>query len=349
MLSDRNQQILRAIVQSYIERPDPVGSRYVTKRFALNLSPATIRNIMSDLEEMGFLTQPHTSAGRIPTDKGYRFYVDSFCRGEKRGDEAAANRLHRNLDSLKNDLNALLREATKTLSELSPYLVFAVPLKPDRTTLNRIQLFKYMGVQTVAVILTNEGVISNKVLGDDFGLSQKELNGISDYLNSEFSGSSIQEIRNAIVKQMSKEKALCDILISRAMTICGEALAIPGGEVILSGFSELLGLPDFSDRINDIARAIEDKQMILRLLDRISEASEEAQVIIGSENPIRQWRKLSVVLATYRHGDRPLGSLGMIGPTRMDYSWAIPMVSMAARFITDTISRKREGTHGREG
>ena len=114
MLNDRTQKILRAIVQSYIERPDPVGSRYVTKKYALDLSPATIRNIMADLEEMGFLTQPHTSAGRVPTDKGYRFYVDAFCAGDECSDEHALGVLNRKLRDIRNDLDALLRETTRT-------------------------------------------------------------------------------------------------------------------------------------------------------------------------------------------------------------------------------------------
>ncbi|GAB4387486.1 MAG: heat-inducible transcriptional repressor HrcA [Thermodesulfovibrionales bacterium] len=347
MLNERARKILSAIVQSYIERPDPVGSRYVTKKYALDLSPATIRNIMADLEEMGFLTQPHTSAGRVPTDKGYRFFVDEFCADRECLDENALGALNRKLENIRDDIDTLLRETTRTLSDMSPYLVFAVPLNPERTTLNRIQLYRYMGSQTVAVILTNEGMINNRIIAGDFGLSQRELNRICDYLNSEFSGSSIREIRDEIARQMSKERALRDILISRAAALCGEALSFSGGEIIFSGLSELLGLPDFSDRINDIARAIEDKEMIISILDRIASAPGDVHVVIGSENPSEQWKRLSIVLATYRYGDRPLGSVGMIGPTRMNYAWAIPMVGMAAKYVSDTISKRRELAHGR--
>lgn len=339
MLSERGSVVLMAIVQSYIERPDPVGSRYVTKKYAFNLSPATIRNIMADLEEMGYLSQPHTSAGRIPTDKGYRFYVDSIRSEGAQVEREAVKLLKKKFETMNTDVNVLLREVTDALSGLSPYLVFAVPLKPEKTTLNRIQLFKYRGRQTVAVLLTNEGLIQNRVLDGDFGLSQRELNRVSEYLNSEFSGHTIQEIRSEILRQVSKEKALYDILVSKAVTICGEALSFQGGDIIFSGLSELLGLPDFSDRINEIARAIDDKQVILKLLDRIADTSDEVRVVIGSENPVERFRRLSIVTATYRQGERFLGSVGMIGPTRMDYPSAISMVGMTARFITEAISR----------
>jgi heat-inducible transcriptional repressor len=339
MLSERNRKVLCAVVQSYINKPDPVGSRFVTKKYAFNLSPATIRNIMADLEEMGFLSQPHTSAGRIPTDKGYRFYVDSLCREKPTVDAKFSNILKSKLESIKSDIYTLLKEATETLAAMSHYLVFAVPLKTDSTTLNRIQLFRYRNKQTVAVLLTNEGLVRSKMLDTNFGLSQKDLNRISDYLNSEFSGCTIDEIRSALIKQMSKEKALCDILISKAIAICKEALFFPSTDLIVSGFSELIGLPDFSGRIKEIAKAIEDKHTILKLLDRLSASTDGVKVVIGSENPMEELKKLSIVMATYKQGDRSLGSVGVIGPTRMDYSKTIPMVELTAKSISAVISR----------
>lgn len=339
MLGERRHRVLCAVVECYIGSPHPVGSRFVAKRYEFDLSPATIRNVMADLEEMGFLHQPHVSAGRVPTDKGYRFFVDSLCQGEDcRDSEEFISILKGRLESIRSDINVLLEEATRTLSALSHNLVFAVPLKYDRTTLNRIQLFRYRGSKIVTVLLTNEGLIKNKILDTDLGLSQKELSRISEYLNSEFSGYTIGEIRREVVKQMSKERMLCDILISKAMAICKEALSFPSSDIIISGFSELLGLPDLSERINDTARALEDKHMIVKLLDRLSAVSDGVQVVIGSENPVRQMNKLSIVMAPYKQGNTSLGSVGMIGPTRMDYAKAIPMVDTMARFITAAIS-----------
>jgi heat-inducible transcriptional repressor len=336
MLNERGKKVLNAVVQSYIENPCPVGSRFVTKMYAFNLSSATIRNIMADLEDLGFLKQPHTSAGRIPTDKGYRFYVDSLKR-RHRLDDAFMETLKHRIETLRDDIDDLLKEATLLLSEMSHNLVFAIPLMPGKFTLNRIQLYLYRGSRIVAVILTNEGIIKNKILDSDLGLAQKELNRISDFLNSEFEGCTIDEIRSALVKQFSMEKAVCDSLISRAIEICGETLTFQSNDIILTGISELLGLPEFTSKIDEVVRTLEDKQRIMRLLEGLSSA-EGVNVVIGSENPDKMLRDLSIITASYKLGGRSLGSVGMIGPTRMDYSRVIPMVDIAAKLISTAIS-----------
>lgn len=344
MLNERDQRVLCAVVESYILRPLPVGSRVVTKKYSFSLSPATIRNIMADLEEMGFLSQPHTSAGRVPTDKGYRAYVDCLKGKDIEVDKEFYDILKRNLETL-SDLNIALSKVTSQLSSLSHYLAFAAPLG-SAITLNRIQLYRYRGSQVVAVMLSNEGIIKNKVIETDFGLTQKDLNRISEYLNSEFSGTSIEEIRLKVARQISEEKAFCDILMSKAMVLCREALSFPMDmdDVFMFGFSELLaellGLPKLSVRIMDIIRAIEDKRFVLNLLGGLS-SPEEVRVIIGSENPMNEMKGLSLVFAPYKQGDRSLGCLGIIGPTRMNYSKTILMVESAVGSISDAISGGR--------
>jgi heat-inducible transcriptional repressor len=336
MLCERDKKVLNAVVQSYIDRPDPVGSRFVTKRYPFNLSSATIRNIMADLEESGFLMQPHTSAGRVPTDKGYRFYVDSI---KHRGgpDEELMDDFRRRFEALRVDMDNLLKEATVLLSAKAHNLVFAVPLMHERATLNRIHLYRYRKTRTVVVLMTNEGIVKNRILDSDFGLAQRDLNRVSDFLNSEFGGCTIDEIRIELLKQMSREKALCDVLISKAVAICNEALTFPNDEIILSGISELLGLPEFSDSIEEVVRAIENKHRILKLLGSFS-CVEGVKVVIGSENPDEVLKGMSIVMASYAWDGRFLGSLGMIGPTRMDYSRVIPMVDMTAKFISAAMS-----------
>jgi heat-inducible transcriptional repressor len=338
MLNDRNQRVLKAVVRCYIKRAEPVGSRFVTKKYAFNLSPATIRNIMADLEEMGYLVQPHTSAGRVPTDMGYRFYVDSLRTEGRPADDSFAHALKRRIEAIRSDMNRLLEEAIRAVSEMSKSLVFAVPLRPEGTTLNRIQLYRYRNSQTVAVIFSDEGLVTTKIVDADFGLSQRDLDRISDYLNAEFYGCTMDEIRAGLLRQISKERRRCDVLISKAVEICREALTFSRGDLIVSGVSELLGLPEFSDRINDIAGAIENKHRIVRLLDKLSE-SDGVKVVIGSENPDSGMRDISIITADYKQGDRPLGSVGIIGPTRMDYSKTIPLVDMMARSISASMER----------
>jgi heat-inducible transcriptional repressor len=337
MINDRNKEVLNAVVQSYILNLEPVGSRFVTRKYAFNLSPATIRNIMSDLEDMGFLSQPHPSAGRVPTDKGYRFYVDTLRFEDCSLDIEEMYILKSRFESIWYDVNRLLEEAAKAVSELTQNLVFAVPIRPEGTTLNRIQLYRYRNSQIVAVILSDEGLITNKILNIDLGLSQKELNDISDYLNSEFSGCTINQMRLTLLNQVSEEKQKCDMLVSKAAEICGKALAFSEDDLIVAGITDLLGLSEFSEDLNEIVTAIRNKNWIIKLLEKISE-EEGVRVLIGSENPDKNMRNLSIVTARYMQEGKPLGSVGMIGPTHMDYSRAIPMVDLMARFISATIS-----------
>lgn len=341
MLNERTEKVLFAVVQSYITNPEPVGSRFVTKRYSFNLSPATIRNIMADLEEMGFLSQPHTSAGRVPTDRGYRFYVDYLQSAGVEGSYLAS--FIDRLEAMREDLNNLLDGAARMLSEHSRYLGVAAPMKPDNTTLNRIELYSYRGTHIAAVLLTNEGVIRHKLLKMEPGLNARGLKRISEYLNSEFSGFSMDEIRLRLVKQMSKEKALCDILITKAIELCREALDFPSGDIYVYGFSDFIGLPDFSDRLGEIARAIEDKHAMLQMLEQVvCGGSENApSVLIGSENPVKVMKDLSIVVSSYKQGGKTAGTVGIIGPTRMDYSRAMAMVARTASFITEALSGGR--------
>ncbi len=340
VLDERTKKVLYAVVQSYINFPDPVGSRAVTKRYSFGLSPATIRNIMADLEEMGLLTQPHTSAGRVPTDIGYRFYVDSLvAEGDPYSNMEILQELYKRLKVLKNDIDMLLGETTTTLSKLSHYLGVALSPRPNMITLKRIELFKYKADKVVTILFTDEGLIKNKVISLDSEVSQKDLNRIASYLNSEFSGHTFDEIRLRVVKEMSKEKIRCESLISKAMWICRETLSFYHGDLFISGLSEVLDLPDFADlkKIRELSKAIEDKHTIIKLLDKLSEL-DGVQVLIGSENSMDEMKKLSMVVSTCREDDRPIGVVGIIGPTRMNYAKAIYIVNNTAKFVSKMLA-----------
>jgi heat-inducible transcriptional repressor len=341
MFDERIHRVLWAVVESYITNPDPVGSRFVTKKYAFNLSPATIRNIMADLEDMGFLHQPHTSAGRVPTDKAYRFYVDYLTQKEGLADAPLMDEIIKRLENIRTDINALLRETSRALSTFSHYLGVALPPNPRNTTLKGINLFRYKERQVMVVLMTDEGIVKNKVIQLDPDLTQHDLNRISEYLNSEFTGQTLDEIRSSVLRDMYRDKALCDTLIARAIRICREALSFDSSDVFISGLSEVLGLPDFMDiqRIKDISRAIEDKHLIIKLLDMLPQ-TEGVKVLIGTENPASEMRTLSMVVSSYREGDRPIGTIGIIGPTRMDYLKAITIVDRTAKFITRILTER---------
>ncbi|MGD0283164.1 MAG: heat-inducible transcriptional repressor HrcA [Dissulfurispiraceae bacterium] len=342
MLDKRSRQVLHAVVQSYINNPEPVGSRYVTKKYDIGCSPATIRNIMADLEDFGFLSQPHTSAGRVPTDKGYRFFVDSLhLPEESRVQNDISKEFTRQftgrLEAIKGDISVLFSEVTSTLSTLSNYVGVALPPKPEKTTFNRLELIKYKRNITIAILLTDEGVFRNKMLNIPEDITQDDLNRIADYINAEYAGYTLDDIKKTLVKRMKYEKVLWDRLVSRAIEICEQALHFAEDDVFISGLYNVMDLPDFSDiaYIKEMSRAIKDKHMLLKLLEEFSD-TEGVKVVIGDENPIEDLKGLSVVTTTYKEGERPIGVIALIGPRRMNYAKAISMVDMVARCVSKT-------------
>ncbi|MEJ2685272.1 MAG: heat-inducible transcriptional repressor HrcA [Candidatus Sulfobium sp.] len=338
-LDERSRKVLFAVIQCYINSPGPVGSRVVTKKFSFGLSPATIRNIMSDLEEMGLLQQPHTSAGRVPTDNGYRYYVDSMKADQKMVSEDFILVLNEKWEMLKKDINSFLVEASKMLSSLSHYIGITVPPNTGSTTLNRVEMIKLRRNRLGVMLFTDEGIIQNRMISVERELSQSNLNRIAGYINSRFAGHTLDEIKQMILAEMEKEKVLCDGLITEAMKICSDALSASAENVYISGISEVLALPDFSDidRIKELLRAIEDKHIMIGLLNKISDSG-GTQVFIGSENPLTEMKKFSLVASTYKEGNRPIGAIGIIGPTRMNYARAISIVDLTATYITDILS-----------
>ena len=339
MLDDRSKQVLYAVIQCYINTPGPVGSRVVSKKYHFGFSPATIRNIMSDLEEMGYLRQPHTSAGRVPTDSGYRFYVDSLSAEKQQINNSLTAELNKKFELLKKDINSFLDDASKMLSELSHYIGITMSPNTSMTTLSKIELLKYRDNQLAVILFTDEGIIKNKIVPVDPEISQKELNLIAEYINSRFKGHSLDEIKRLILKEMTRERVLCDSLISEAIRICRTAFSAAPGNIYISGLSEVLRLPEFCDinRIRELLQTLEAKHIIVNLLDNIADA-EGTQVIIGAENLLDEMKQFSLVASTYKEGNRPIGTVAIIGPKRMNYQEAISIVDSTAQFITKLLS-----------
>jgi heat-inducible transcriptional repressor len=241
------------------------------------------------------------------------------------------------LKSIRSDINKMFLEVTNSLSMMSNYIGVVTPPKHEKTTFNRIDFIRYKGDKVVAILLTEEGVIKNKILTVDSNITQNDLNRIADYLNSEYSGHTIDEIKSMLIKKARREKAVWDKLIARAIKIYEQAISFAEDDVFVSGLYDMMNLPDFADisRIREISRAIKDKHTILKLLDELSDA-EGVQVVIGNENPVEELKSLSVVASTYKEKDRPMGVIALIGPTRMDYSKAIYMVDTIAKCISRT-------------
>src|SRR5579884_186560 len=338
-LDDRGKYVLRAIVLSYIKTALPVGSHSITRSFDMGVSPATVRNIMSELEEQGFLIQPHTSAGRIPTEKGYRFYVDQLIQDSEQLKDRGEIIGQAEQLIQRETVQTLLQDASKLLSDASKYLAIVTAPKFSSTRIKQVEFVRLRKNSVMAVCISQDGFIQNKSFDIPEDLSQKELNKIADTLNALYSGLTLQEIRQKLVKQIQKMKDLYDHLLEEALELTRrtfmEGAAGVDAELYLDGASHMMDLPDFADFrvMKGLLNAFEEKKVIVQLLDKYI-GTEGVQVYIGSENPFLGDHHCSLVVSHYKRGDQILGTVGILGPTRMEYSKVIPLVDSTAKKVS---------------
>ena len=339
-LNERTKAILSAIINSHIATAEPVGSRTVTKRYNLGISPATVRNIMSDLEDMGFLAQPHTSAGRVPTDKAYRFYIDMLLEVQtlpKQQEEIIMN-----YPLPREDFNHLMQETTRLLSGISHYAGVVTAPKPAETIYRHIEFIRLTGKRALGVFVSNSGLVHNRIITLEEDLTQKELEGVSNFLNREMTGKTLREIRGKVFSMMEADRNKYTNLLMKLMK-SWEDVASSGPEnneaqLFVGGLSEMFNIPEMGiNRMKDLFLAFEEKHRLLRLLDLAMEA-EGVQVFIGSENPFFDMQGVSLVVANYRGEGNVVGSLGVIGPSRMAYNMVIPLVDCTAKVLGRLIS-----------
>ncbi len=334
-LTDRGQKILEAIIEEYIATAQPVGSKALTRNQGIKLSPASVRNVMAELEELGYLVSPHTSAGRIPTEKGYRFYVDTLLQVEEM-DRRQKTRIELQYRRQGLQMTDMLREASKTLSSISHYTGLVMIPRLKATIFRHIEFVKLSPRLILAVFVTQSGLVQNKLVEVEEDLKPRELEQITNYLNRTMTGMSIQDVRTRIITEMAQEKALYDQLLRRAFTLSNAALIDEAnGEVIIEGTSRFLEQPEFSDLecMKRIVRTFEQKSALVDLLDRGLE-SKGVQVIIGSETSCSELSDCSLITAAYSGKRGTLGTLGVIGPNRMPYSTIIPIVDYTASLIS---------------
>lgn len=343
MLDERTKKVLYAVVESYIEKPEPVGSRYIMKKYGFDVCSATIRNIMSDLEDAGFLSQPHTSAGRVPTDRAYRFYVDYIFQSELFSQSLEIKRfienLTKKLKKLRNNMNSLFLETTQSLSQATRYLGLALLPATEKTALHRVDFIKFKDDLVIAVVVNDKGIVKNKIIKVYPEITQKELNSLADFVNRNYHGKTIDEIRDDLIVRIKKEKIFWDRLISKILKMCQEALYFSREDVYVSGFYHIMHLPDFSDieKLREVAKTIQDRHLLLKLFENISE-DDEVKVIIGQENPLEEFRSFSIIASPYKEKDKSLGVIALVGPKRMNYQRAIMLVNAFARSLTRTLS-----------
>ncbi|MFZ5877647.1 MAG: heat-inducible transcriptional repressor HrcA [Nitrospirota bacterium] len=335
-LPSRDQEILRATILCYIKTATPVGSRTLTKNTELGLSPATIRNVMADLEEMGYLAQPHTSAGRIPTEKAYRVYVNDIL-SEARADSADSTAANVHLAPA-DDLKDTLQETSKLLSLLSHYTGVVARPKSVTHRLKQVEFFRLGGPQVLAVFLMGDGFVHHKRIDLDEDPAPEQLRRIADELNTRFSGQDLSVIRGQLLEEMREHKRHYDRLMEHVLAAAQGTLAQQAGEVYVEGAGNILGLPEFSDvdRMKALFKTFEEKYMMSTLIEKSLDA-DGVRVYIGSDNAALGANDLSLVVANYRCGDHAYGTLGVLGPMRMEYDRVIPLVNRFAALLGECL------------
>ncbi|MGE5252934.1 MAG: heat-inducible transcriptional repressor HrcA [Planctomycetaceae bacterium] len=334
-LTERDRRILQAIITDYIQTAQPVGSRIVSKKYKMGLSPATIRNVMADLEELGLLIQPHTSAGRIPTDKAYRFFVDTILNLRRLNPEEKEDIEKGLLLEGDPDINEVMKRASHMLSLLSKQTGVVLAPRFGSKIFKHIEFIKLRDRRILVIIVSRTGEVQNKIIRADEEMSQDELDKYSRYLSEFMGGLSLGEAKQKILEEMKKEKVLFDKLMYRALQLSQKALEDEGGgDLFIEGKTNMMQSPEFADmeKMRGLLQAFEEKTRIVKLLDKALSA-QGIQIFIGAENELNEMINCSVVAAPYSRENYTLGTLGVIGPTRMDYSNIIPVVDYTARIV----------------
>lgn len=341
-LTDRSKDIFTSVVREYILTAEPVGSRKVAKKYNYSLSPATIRNVMADLEEIGILYQPHTSAGRIPTVKGFRLYVDAILGNPELPSQKkeAIKAKYRNASQ---GLSGILKATSKILSEFSHSTALVMAPKFMDTIFRHIEFILLRTGQILAIFVPYSGLVQNRVLEiDDKSITQDDLEKYSRYLNELLSGLTLREVRNTIAEEMKKEQNMYHTLLSKALQLGNSALDLSGEvELYVDGQANLFDYPEFAevDKIKSLFRAFEEKSTLLYILDKALE-NQGIQIFIGSENEFQMMEDCSFILSPYSRNSNVLGTLGVVGPTRMNYPDIIPIVGFVATLLSNYLDEQ---------
>ena len=350
-LTERAQHLLRVLIESYIRDGQPVGSRSLSRESGLQLSSATIRNVMADLEELGFVASPHTSAGRIPTDKGYRFFVDTLLQVQ-RVDDAAAAEIRRQLEG--RQLEAA-RESSKELIATVSQLLSSVTRLAGVVTLPRtaeasITQIEFVGLsenRILVVLVYGEREVQNRIIQLERYYSPDELKRASNFLNEQFRGRSLAQVRQEILRQLSETRAHMNQIMLDAISMAQhvfEAGAAGEGELeyVIKGETNLMGVAELSsvEKLRRLFEAFNEKRDFLHLLDH-SLRADGVQIFIGHESGYQILDDCSVVTAPYGSPDSVVGVLGVIGPTRMAYERVIPIVDMTAKLLGAALNSRR--------
>jgi heat-inducible transcriptional repressor len=337
MLDKRSQILLKTLIERYIAEGQPVGSRALSRYSGLELSPATVRNVMSDLEEMGFITSPHTSAGRIPTPKGYRFFVDTLLTFKP----LAQTELHELEDHLRrNHPQRLIRSASELLSGLTHFAGVVIAPRRQTPRIRQIEFLRLSDRRILLIIVTADGDVQNRILFTTTPYSSSELVTAANYLTEHCAGLDFHEIRLQLNMELKQLRSDMVALMTAAVDAGDEAMADNAAEYVISGEKNLLDVDDLSSnmhRMRQLFTLFEQKTSLMQLLE-LSNRADGVQIFIGGECGLAPLDECSVVMAPCEMDGQVVGSVGVIGPTRMAYERVIPIVDITARLLSSALS-----------
>jgi len=334
MLDERKKRILRAVVHNYIATALPVGSRSIAKKYKLGLSPATVRNCMADLEELGYLVHPHTSAGRIPTDKGYRFYVDSLMEREDLSLKDKT-KIKKEYSHRMNRIDQIMEETSQVLSLFSRYTGLILAPNLEKSIFHHLELVSLENGRILSILITGSGLVKNKIIEVEEIFPEKRLEEILHLINDRLSNLPLKSIKEFISDQLKIKTYSIKIwkLMNQIFTWDGVE------ELYLRGRINILEQPEFKDLTltKSIFQALEEKRLLVEVLSRPT-SGEGVRVLIGKETRCRKIRDLSLVTSTYSINGRPVGILGVIGPRRMEYSKVVSLVDFTAKRVSEVLT-----------
>ena len=340
-LNERKLKILKAVIQNYLETGEPVGSRTISKYTDLNLSSATIRNEMADLEELGYIVQPHTSAGRIPSDKGYRLYVDMLMQDK----EQEVTEIKEQMLEKADKMDQLLKQAARVLANSTNYATMVSAPVSAKNRLKFIQLSQVDEEQLIAVIVLEGNIVKNQILKVDEELDSETLLKLNMLLNTTLNGMAIDQITLGLIAKLKEQAGIHSGVISDVLDAVANVIQLEQDmEIYTSGATNIFRYPELSDKqsAQEIISAFEEKQQLSELVTQtLSSDSKGIQVYIGNETPVQNMKDCSVVTATYELGEGMQGTIGIIGPKRMDYERVMDTLKTLHTEL-DTIFHKKE-------
>lgn len=339
MLDERARLLLKALVERYIADGQPVGSRTLSKASGLDLSPATIRNVMSDLEDLGLIVSPHTSAGRIPTARGYRLFVDTMLTMQK--DQYSALGALGAPRLAPDQPQKVFSNAANILSNLSQFV--GVVMAPRRTSVFRhIEFLRLSEKRILVIIVSPDGDVQNRVIFTETDYTQTQLVEAANFLNSHYAGMGIEEVRERLQNEVEALRGEIASLMQAAVQVSSEAIEARD-EVVISGERNLLAVSDFSSDMGNLRKLFdlfEQKAQLMRLLD-VSSRAEGVRIYIGGESQVVPYQELSIVTAPYEVDGKVVGTLGVIGPMRMPYEKMIQIVDITAKMVSSALSHSK--------